>query len=543
MVKYRLLVEELIEQKDTKDKVYPLMGLLNDCAFDAVIWKLLRSKQDEIWLREFQAFLVMYISKIFRPRDTCVFLLQVLSEADFERLKANARRSGAGSDGWRVLGWGLFLIITRDGFRWEKYESKTRHGRSAKGADLVLRTKGDFDSCPLLKTVSEWTVQAFEMTTGYRATAESTQPQGYIAYDVNDEDGFHPYLQLHAFRFHSPANTFGSKHFICIDVPHSGERTLVRADLSTVLSGALKAKTWKNYEEAIEDREVIVKQGKDEFTSRLQVLPNAPQPRKEFKTRFYEKNLTVGTHIRKAEQVFNATWKAECKPSSFTGPFSGRILNEEFYRSLTRLKELNCGFTESGRHGSAEVHLQVMQAFSSCGDSNIKRELDVEMEQIMVKEAYETKKVVVNNYMVIKDPAVRVKVELKELNVNRLSSHPNWTPTMDTFPWTVVDSAGGSSEFWHRCHDMRELSANEQNLQMRWFQYVGAFCRKIKQFEAAGHDSMNFKSFKRRQELAFEQARALHRQKFPQPSTLERVKRYLLASDGRASKRARVEPN
>ena len=95
---------------------------------------------------------------VFRPRDTCVFLLQVLSEADFDRLKANARRSGAGSDGWRVLSWGLFLIVTRDGFRWEKYESKTRHGRSAKGADLILRTKEDFESYPLLKTVSEWTV-------------------------------------------------------------------------------------------------------------------------------------------------------------------------------------------------------------------------------------------------------------------------------------------------------------------------------------------------------------------------------------------------
>jgi hypothetical protein len=37
---------------------------------------------------------------------------------------------------------------------------------------------------------------------------------------------------------------------------------------------------------------------------------------------------------------------------------------------------------------------------------------------------------------------------------------------------------------------------------------------------------MNFKSFKRKQELVFEQARVLHRQKFPPPSALERVKRY-----------------
>ena len=207
-------------------------------------------------------------------------------------------------------------------------------------------------------------------------------------------------------------NEFGTKHFICLNIDHSGERTLVQADLSKILpERALNGKGWKNAEKAIEDKQVMVRQGKDEFYCKLKVLMNAPQPRKEFKTRFYEKNLTVGTHIRKAEQVFNATWKAECKPSSFTGPFSGRILNEEFYQSLIRLKELNCGFTESGRHGSAEVHLQVMQAFSSCGDSNIKRELDVEMEQIMVKEAHETKKVVVNNYMVIKDPAVRVKVD------------------------------------------------------------------------------------------------------------------------------------
>ena len=218
-------------------------------------------------------------------------------------------------------------------------------------------------------------------------------------------------------------------------------------------------------------------------------------------------------------------------------------MNDEFYRSLGRLGDLNCGFTESGRHGSAEVHLQVMQAFASCGDTNIKRELNVQMEQIMIREAHETKKVVVNNYMMIKDPAVRMKVELKVLDVNRLSSHPNWTPTMDTFPWTVIDSVCGSSEFWHRCHDIRRLSAGEQNLQMRWFQYVGAFCRKIKQFEAAGHDSMNFKSFKRKQELVFEQARVLHRQKFPPPSALERVKRYLMPSDGRASKRARVQPD
>ena len=78
---------------------------------------------------------------------------------------------------------------------------------------------------------------------------------------------------------------------------------------------------------------------------------------------------------------------------------------------------------------------------------------------------------------------------------------------------------------------------------MRWFQYVGALCKKIKQLEESGHESVNFKSFKRRQELAFEQARVLHQEKFPPPSTLERVKRYLMPSDVKPTKRARVQPD
>ena len=71
-VKYRVLVEETIEakavesaQKSVSESKYPLLGVFNDCAFDAVFARLTQRQYDSDWLKIFQAFLVMYLSKIF----------------------------------------------------------------------------------------------------------------------------------------------------------------------------------------------------------------------------------------------------------------------------------------------------------------------------------------------------------------------------------------------------------------------------------------------------------------------------------------------
>ena len=48
----------------------------------------------------------------------------------------------------------------------------------------------------------------------YKITHHSTNPEGYRAYDVNDDEGWHPYLQWHAVRWMYPVNNCGNKYLI-----------------------------------------------------------------------------------------------------------------------------------------------------------------------------------------------------------------------------------------------------------------------------------------------------------------------------------------
>ena len=108
-----------------------------------------------------------------------------MSERDYAALQ---RKSC--SEGYKSLLWGLFLIVTEHGFRWEKRESKTRHGNSKKKdyGDFILKTKSDLDKYPFLYEMSHMFCEAFTMTSpfAYKVTHDSIQPEGYIAYDETD---------------------------------------------------------------------------------------------------------------------------------------------------------------------------------------------------------------------------------------------------------------------------------------------------------------------------------------------------------------------
>ena len=48
--------------------------------------------------------------------------------------------------------------------------------------------------------------------------------------DIDDEDGWHPYLQWHAVRWMFPVNECGNKYLIGLNVPHTGRRMYVKTE-------------------------------------------------------------------------------------------------------------------------------------------------------------------------------------------------------------------------------------------------------------------------------------------------------------------------
>ena len=233
------------------------MGVYNDLKMDAMIAKVAVSKVQQM-ASNFSRLAFFYLEKIFRPRPTTIYTFRIMSERDYAALQ---RKSC--SEGYKSLLWGLFLIVTEHGFRWEKRESKTRHGNSKKKdyGDFILKTKSDLDKYPFLYEMSHMFCEAFTMTSpfAYKVTHDSIQPEGYIAYDETDGI-WRPYLQQHAFRWLYPQFKHGNQYFKCLKhVKHNGLPMYIKTNPNDGLSAsAKKSKKWSHskFTKEIEEFEV-----------------------------------------------------------------------------------------------------------------------------------------------------------------------------------------------------------------------------------------------------------------------------------------------
>ena len=245
--------------------------------------------------------------------------------------------------------WGLFLIVTEHGFRWEKRESKTRHGNFKKKdyGDFILKTKSDLDKYPFLYEMSHMFCEAFTMTSpfAYKVTHDSIQPEGYIAYDETDGI-WRPYLQQHAFRWLYPQFKHGNQYFKCLKhVKHNGLPMYIKTNPNDGLSAsAKKSKKWSHskFTKEIEEFEVEYKTPQGIQKGYLSSNANAPMPRREFKTN-YKANESVSKHVKKMEEEFNKAVNEEaerCGTSDYIGIFSGRKL-EDIRKALEKLEAIS----------------------------------------------------------------------------------------------------------------------------------------------------------------------------------------------------------
>ena len=67
-----------------------------------------------------------------------------------------------------------------------------------------------------MKQMAQWLFNYFEVKhpDHYKISHHSTNPEGYRAYDLNDDEGWHPYLQWHAVRWMYPVNN-RNKDILC----------------------------------------------------------------------------------------------------------------------------------------------------------------------------------------------------------------------------------------------------------------------------------------------------------------------------------------
>lgn len=237
-LKYKVLtrakLEEAAYDKQTNMGVDPeeeqlghAIGYLDKVRMDVAISRLEKMKVGSSkWQSEFSCIFMLWLSIVFGIRDNMVFAMQVLSASDYEILLSHAGRAGD----WRKLLWGIFLIKTENGFRLVKTSSKT--GKNKNEPDFDSQTAPQIVNKPYMKQMMEWLFVYFEAKhpNKYKVTHNSSNPEGYRAYDINDEDGWHPYLQLHTVRWSFPLNECGNKYLIGLNVPHKGRKMYVKAE-------------------------------------------------------------------------------------------------------------------------------------------------------------------------------------------------------------------------------------------------------------------------------------------------------------------------
>ena len=406
-----------------------------------------------------------------------------------------------------------------------------------------------------MKQMMEWLFIYFEAKhpNQYHVTHNSTNPEGYRAYDINDEDGWHPYLQLHTVRWSFPLNECGNKYLIGLNVPHTGRKMYVKAEWEHGFPEEANKKGYQankkigdkqqTFDNMIENVEVQYKlNGSSIKKANLRAIKNV-QPRQQFKT-MYTDNKNVNRAIQKSLKRYKAILDKEIEqgtPSGTIGKFTTRVMNKALYASLLLMKGLTVNFTASGRHGKAEVFLQAMNIikiqvgenpkdnFSNLAETRI---LDAKYKNILQFEAHMNERCVEKHYKALKKENYYKRVHLSNLNVEqtarRLASHPDWCPDIEMTldgqkccvqlggrPCTVVkpDEIFMKDTFWANCNNMYTLSINQQNHQLRWFQLFLEVIECMKVIEnKVPNQSADYLAFAKTIQEIVNRAKGIHRQ-------------------------------
>ena len=448
-------------------KTHALVGGTADAQLDVAAWLLTYSKRDAEWIKLLQDATPAFLERWFSMRLTTVWLFMVLSESDWELLNTNKSQANM-----HKLWFGIFVIVTEDGYRIVKRENKGRSGeeysvRNDQAGDFDI---DQFDNYPFLTEFLDMVVYGIEKITGYAITATSSQPNVYMSKNERTK-GWFQLLQAHVFPFQGFAH--GNKHCITANLKHVGKIMTVKLDPEAALpKSETKQDIWQSDKRGKQLAKVTVrvKVDGDEYETNLGKCPFAFAPREEFYLPFYGANKSNTKRMKDTMQRLYDRIKTAIKTQSFDGEIgliSGKPMNQKSLELSSAVLDLE--FTYCGRHGSGNRHLQSKNYFKQCDDPDVTRKLKTIVKELIKRESHINEKVVLNNYEAFKNMSDFTSLTGSYNLTDKWSSHPHCRPNSSKFPNTFVEDNEASGSLKKRCQNMHSLTIDEQNAQLFWF--------------------------------------------------------------------------
>ena len=357
----------------------------------------------------FCCFLAAFLSSMLGIRDVTLFTLQIMSDVDFETLKRNAKQSGMDN-----LGWGLFIVVKKDSYRLELYQSKTRsagdYNPNADSGDMVLEGTEEFKAIhPFLERFVDMLIEVFRKRTGYRVTATSRQPRVYIS--DRKYNGKFQMLQNHYFPHFKPEFKYGNKHGVSIKVPFIGDSMWTTADPTKILTESeIKARVWQSSkvsERLAKMTATVSIDGKDSEENLCimeHCVPWVPQLHSHFPPN--KGSASTSRPIQAMMKLLTERTKALIHKNSYNGKIgliSGKPMNDSSLQVIAN-SNLCADFTSFGRHFKGHRLLQVRHYFSNCTDPTVREQLNTDVGKLAKQENHVNEKVLEFNYAAYKNP-------------------------------------------------------------------------------------------------------------------------------------------
>ena len=448
----------------TRD-AHALVGGTADAMLDVAAWLLKHGKRDKEWLALLQDATPAFLSRWFSLRETTVWLFQVLSQADWEWLLANKNQASM-----HKLWFGLFVIVTEDGYRLVKRENKGRSGEDYRTRD----DQADFDITdlspyPFLEDYLDMAVDAIEKITGYRLTYESRQPEVYISMHQRTK-GLFQLLQAHIFPFR--VFEHGNKHCLTAKLKHVGKIMAVHCHPEQALPPSeTRQHIWQSQKRGAQLAKIKTQVCVDgeTYDTTLGKCRFAFIPREELYLPFYDKNKSTTKKMHECFDRLYTRIKSAIKTQPIHGQpglISGKPMNQ---KSLALSSILPFEFTSCGRHGSGNRHIESKTYYSKCDDPDVKTKLKGIVRETIKRESHINENVVAKNYLAFKGLFKDFASLKGNIDTDRWSSHPHQRPSADTFPWTFVEPQHASGSLKSRSKHMAQLTIDEQNAQLFWF--------------------------------------------------------------------------
>jgi len=448
-------------------KTHALVGGTADAQLDVAANLLKHSKRDAEWIKLLQDATPAFLERWFSMRLTTVWLFMVLSESDWELLNTNKSQANM-----HKLWFGLFVIVTEDGYRIVKRENKGRSGeeysvRNDQAGDFDI---DQFDNYPFLEEYLDMVVFGIEKITGYAITATSSQPNVYMSKNQRTK-GWYQLLQAHVFPFQGFKH--GNKHCITANLKHVGKIMVAKLDPECALpKSETKQDIWQSDKRGKQLSQVAVrvKVDGDEYETNLGKCPFAFAPREEFYLPFYGANKSNTKRMKDTMQRLYDRIKAAIKTQSFDGEIgliSCKPMNQKSLELSSAVLDLE--FTYCGRHGSGNRHLQSKNYFKQCDDPDVTRKLKTIVKELIKRESHINEKVVAKNYEAFKNMSDFTSLTGSYNITDRWSSHPHCRPCSTKIPNTFVEPNEASGTLKKRCQNMHSLTIDEQNAQLFWF--------------------------------------------------------------------------